>query len=49
MEAIILSLIPQLADYPFLLNITAVLFALYFGGLIFNAFWGLLTGFKGFK
>lgn len=46
MEAIILNLVPTLADNPFLLRIVEVLFALYFGSLIFNGFWSLLTGFK---
>lgn len=49
MEAIILSLVPQLSNYPFLLAIVEVIFALYFGGMIFSSFWGLLTGFRGFK
>lgn len=46
MEAVILALIPGLSNYPFLLNVCSVLFAFFFGGFIFSAFWGLITGFK---
>lgn len=46
MEAIILNLIPSLQDTPFLLRVVEILFALYFGSIIFNGFWALLTGFK---
>lgn len=49
METLILNLIPGLDSYPFLLKIIDILFALYFGGFIFSAFWGLLTGYKGYK
>ena len=46
MEAIILALVPGLRDYPFLLNAAGLVFAFYFGGLIFSGFWNLLTGWK---
>lgn len=46
MEAIILALIPGLSNYPFFLSLTSVLFSFFFGGFIFSAFWGLITGFK---
>lgn len=49
MEAVVLSLLPSLSNYPFLLLLVCTLFVIYFGGFIFSCFWGLLTGFRGFK
>lgn len=46
METIVLALVPGLADYPFLLSAACLLFAFFFGGFIFSAFWSLITGFK---
>lgn len=46
MEAIVLALIPGLQNYPFLLTLVCCIFALFFGGFIFSAFWSLITGFK---
>lgn len=46
MEAIVLALIPGLSNYPFLLAFVCCVFALFFGGFIFSAFWNLLIGFK---
>ena len=45
MEAVIIALVPALADYPFLLALAEMLIALFFGSFIFSAFWGMLTGF----
>lgn len=46
MEAVILSLIPAVQNYPFLLALCECIIALFFGSFIFSAFWGLITGFK---
>lgn len=46
MEAIVLALVPGLADFPFFLSLVCCLFAFFFGGMIFSGFWGLITGFK---
>lgn len=42
MEVLILSLIPGLVDYPFLLIITEICFAMFFGGFVFSGFWNLI-------
>lgn len=46
MEAIITNLIPDIIQYPFLLKIVEILLVMYFGSLIFNGFWALITGFR---
>ena len=42
MENLILTLIPGLSNYPFMLIITEICFAFFFGGFIFSAFWNLV-------
>lgn len=49
METLILQLIPQLSNYPFLLVITEITFAFFFGGFIFSGFWNLITSLIGGK
>lgn len=46
MEEMILKFAPTLANYPFLLALTSVLFVLFFGGFIFSSLWGLLNGYR---
>lgn len=45
METLILLLIPNLQYYPFLLIITEITFAFFFGGFIFSSLWGLVNDF----
>ena len=49
MENIILTLIPTLTNYPFLLVITEMCFAFFFGGFIFSGFWNLIITLLGGK
>lgn len=49
MENLILQLIPSLTNYPFLLIVTDITFAFFFGGFIFSAFWNLITTLLGGK
>ena len=49
METLILTLIPSLNLYPFLLIITEIIFALFFGGFIFSSFWNLIISLLGGK
>ena len=49
MENLILTLIPNLSNYPLLLIITEVVFAFFFGGFIFSGFWNLILSLMGGK
>lgn len=47
MENLILSLIPELSNYPFLLVLTEMCFTFFFGGFIFSGFWNLVISLLG--
>lgn len=49
MENLILTLIPQLQNYPYFLVITEMCFAFFFGGFIFSSLWNLVTTLLGGK
>lgn len=49
METLILLLIPSLSNYPFMLIVTEICFAFFFGGFIFSSFWNLVSTLLGGK